>query len=180
MQNRPIKLGFYIVLSVMVIFGIVYVYSDKITNTYNIISGNTTKIYKNTEIGIFLKYPSNFVLSASTTPDKAAVLDFSSRSNRILFAIFIQDKDFVSRDKLFYESILFKDPNQIKNSHVTFGDYEGFKALITFEQSRYAIYRSLDATSSLVIRAEISASSTDALLDSENVFKSMLSGMTID
>ena len=73
-----------------------------------------------------------------------------------------------------------KDKNQITNSHVNnIADFSGFKAITNIYQLRYTLYKdNFDSGKSLVIRSEINASSTKDLLESESIFKSIISSIS--
>ena len=163
-QSKILTLVFTIICILLV--G-VFVYSHAVPRTYH-----------NQTIGLSLKYPGDFVLSELPTQEKAAIFNFLSPTSQIILVSFNQDHEYVDRDKVFYEGILFKDPNQKQNSHVSIGGYTGFRASITPEQARFALYKDISTASSSIIRAEINASSSQALISAESIFANIISSFS--
>lgn len=137
----------------------------------------SNETYSNQDMGLSFSYPSGFNITASSSPEKYAIVDLFSgdMTEHALLVFIVKDHQGVENDRKFYESMLFRDPGQLaQNSRVAIGDLSGFKALISPEQSRYTVYKSIEGKPSLIVRSEITASSSDKLLSLDGVFSDII------
>jgi hypothetical protein len=149
-------------LSVSKIIALVFVIVCIVLIGWGIRSHSSRSIvtYIDPGAGISISHPYYLKLTPVPTEKKAMLFYLDAPGSHAAFVGFMKDHDYVERDRRFYDGVLFKEPNQTVNSRVSFGDYTGYKAVVDVNVYRYTLYRNINASSSLIIRSEISASSS--------------------
>lgn len=142
--------------------------------------GSTGSVsYTDEHTGISLDHARRLTMTPVSTDEPATLFYLDAPGNKIIFASFIKDPEYVERDQRFYDSVLFKEPEQTVNSRITIGEYFGYKAVIDASTYRYTLYRPITASSSLIIRSELAASSSPEIALLEQDFLSMISSITL-
>ncbi len=120
--------------------------------------------YTEPKIGMSFSHSSNFTLVTQEgvgDVNQTTILWLYSNKGRILIVPSVLPIADVEKEKKFYETTLFGNPEQVSNTHEAFGEYVGFKSVVGFDHLFYTLYRPRTATSTLILRTEIIASSTE-------------------
>lgn len=171
---KIISLISWTVLLILIVALIMY------KNDYFISFGS--HIYKNPTLNLIIKYPQTLRVKESyfgKNEEKITIITFSNNKRSILLVPLIRNNTDVSNEKKFYEGFLFKDPNQNNNSHVSIGEFDGFKAIVDYETVRYTVYKPTSDEETLILRSEITASTTNNLNIAEHEFIDILRGVNI-
>ncbi len=158
------KIILSIALVIIIVIGICFAWRN-----------SSSKSFTETRTGISFSYAPQYTLveQAGTGEDGSAttILWLYSEKGRILIVPTIMSIADAEKEKKFYETTLFGNAEQVSNTHEAFGDYVGFKSVVGFDHLFYTLYRPKTATSTLILRTEIIASSTEMGVHLDNDLK---------